>query len=153
MPSSTDQSGREDVLTGFHFGLEISGAVTGYFTEVTGIGSEHEVIEQKAVSKGVEVVHRIPGRLKWTDITFKRGITSSMELWDWRKQIEDGKVKEARKNGSIVMYDSELKEKARWDFRNAWPSKITGPTPKADSNEMGIEELTIVHEYIERVKV
>jgi phage tail-like protein len=153
MPTSSDSASREDVLVGFHFGLEFSGVVTGYFTEVSGIGSEHEVIEQKAVNKGVEVIHRIPGRLKWTDITFKRGITSSMELWDWRKQIEDGKVNDARKNGSIVMYDSELKEKARWDFRNAWPSKISGPTPKADSNEIGIEEMTIVHEYIERVKV
>jgi phage tail-like protein len=153
MANSTDAASREDVLVGFHFGLEFSGVVKGYFSEVSGIGSEHEVIEQKAVSKGIEVIHRIPGRLKWTDITFKRGITSDMELWDWRKQIEDGKVKEARKNGSIVMYDQELKEKARWDFRNAWPSKISGPTPKADSNEIGIEEMTIVHEYIERVKV
>jgi len=153
MPYANDSPGREDPLISFNFGLELSGAVTGYFTEVSGIGSEHEVIEQKAVTgKGVEVVHRIPGRLKWTDITFKRGITSSMELWDWRKQVEDGKVNDARKNGSIVMFDQSAKEVARWNFVNAWPSKISGPTPKADSNEIGIEEMTIVHEHIERAK-
>ncbi len=46
----------------------------------------------------------------------------------------------------------ELKEAARWNFINAWPSKISGPAPKSDGNEIGVEELTIVHEFIERVK-
>ena len=50
------------------------------------------------------------------------------------------------------MYDNALKEVARWDFERAWPVKITGPQPKADSNEIGIEEITITHEYITRVK-
>jgi phage tail-like protein len=72
-------------------------------------------------------------------------------MWDWRKQVEDGQVNEARMNGSIVMYDQTLTETARWNFNNAWPSKISGPAPKADSNEIGVEELTLVHEYITRV--
>jgi phage tail-like protein len=151
MPTSVDQ-GREDPLVGFHFGLEIQDQITGYFTECSGIGSENEVIEQKVQKKGVEVVIKLPGRLKWENITLKRGITSSMDLWKWRKMVEDGDVKGARKSGSIVMYDSTLSEKARWNFEGAWPSKITGPQPKADSNEIGVEEITIVHEYITRKK-
>jgi phage tail-like protein len=51
------------------------------------------------------------------------------------------------------MFDQELKEVARWNFNNAWPSKVSGPSLKTDSNEIGIEELTLVHEYIARVKV
>jgi len=133
--------------------LDIGGAIKGYFTEVSGIGSETDIVEQKVVSeKGVEVVMKIPGRLKWGDITLKRGLTSNMDIWSWRKQVEDGDVKGARKNGSIVMFDQDLKEAARWNFVNAWPSKVSGPAPKADGNEIGIEELTIVHEYITRVK-
>jgi phage tail-like protein len=153
MPVANEAPGREDPLLGFNFALDVSGTIKGYFTEVSGIGSENEVVEQKVVNeKGIEIVLRIPGRLKWGDITLKRGITSSMDLWDWRKKVEDGKVKDARKNGSIVMFDRELKESARWNFVNAWPSKITGPAPKSDSNEIGIEELTLVHEHITRVK-
>jgi phage tail-like protein len=153
MPYANDAPGREDPLLGFNFALDVGGSIKGYFTEVAGVGSENEVVEHKVVSeKGVEVILRIPGRLKWGDITLKRGITSSMDLWDWRKKVEDGKVKDARKNGSIVMFDRELKEAARWNFVNAWPSKISGPSPKADSNEIGVEELTIVHEHITRVK-
>ena len=153
MPATNEAPNREDPLLGFNFAIEVGGAVTGYFTEVSGLGSENEIIEQKVVSdKGVEVVLKIPGRLKWGDVTLKRGITSSLDLWDWRKQVEDGDVKGARTNGSIVMYDQSLTEKARWNFLNAWPSKISGPTPKSDSNEISVEELTLVHEYIARVK-
>lgn len=143
---------REDPLVGFHFAVDMQGAVAGYFTECSGLGSEQEVIEHKVVTEqGQEVVLKLPGRLKWENITLKRGVTSNMDIWDWRKQVEDGDVESARRDGSIVMYDQNLEEVARWNFERAWPVKVTGPQPKADSNEISLEELTLAHEYIERV--
>jgi phage tail-like protein len=65
--------------------------------------------------------------------------------------VEEGKVKEARKNGSIVAYDQTLTEVARWNFENAWPSKIDGPTPSAEANDVMMESVTIVHEFVERI--
>lgn len=151
MTQAVDTS-REDPLVGCRFKIDIGGVITGYFTECSGLGSETETIESKVVNdKGIEVIMKVPGRLKWGDITLKRGITSDMQIWDWRKKVEDGDVAGARQNGSVVMYDQSLAEKARWNFMNAWPSKVSGPSPKADSNEIGIEELVIVHEYITRV--
>jgi phage tail-like protein len=86
MPYANDAADREDPLLGFNFQLDISGKISGYFTEVSGIGSENEVIEQKVVNaSGVEVILKIPGRLKWTEVTFKRGITSNTDLWKWRQ--------------------------------------------------------------------
>src|SRR5215510_10647392 len=140
-----------DPLVGFHFALDVQGAVSGFFTEISGLGSETEIIEHKPVSQtGVDFVQKIPGRLKWTEITLKRGVTSEMDMWKWRKLVEDGNISQARKNGSIIMYDQALKEIARWNFVNGWPSKISGPQMQADSNAYGIEELTIVHEGIVR---
>jgi phage tail-like protein len=75
-----------------------------------------------------------------------------MDIWTWRKQVEDGDVAGARQNGSVVMYDQTLAEVARWNFENAWPLKVTGPSVKSDGNEIGVEELTVVHEFIERVQ-
>jgi phage tail-like protein len=144
----------EDPLVGFHFAVEIQNVVSGYFTECGGLGSEHEIIEHKVVTEGgQEVVMKIPGRLKWENVTLKRGITSSMDIWDWRKQVEDGHIEEARHDGSITMFNHSMDPVARWEFKRAWPVKVTGPQPKADSNEIGIEELTIAHEYIERVSI
>jgi phage tail-like protein len=48
------------------------------------------------------------------------------------------------------MFDRDGAQAARWDFNNAWPLKISGPSPKSDSNEIGVEELTITHEAIQR---
>lgn len=142
-----------DPLVGFHFALDIQGIVSGYFTEISGLGSETEVVEHKAVNdKGIEVVQKIPGRWKWTDITLKRGVTSQMDIWTWRKMVEDGNISGARKNGSIIMMDESLKPIAQWNFTNGWPSKVTGPQMQSDTNSFGIEELTIVHEGIERTK-
>jgi phage tail-like protein len=151
MPTAPELAGREDPLVGFNFMIDVGGKIKGYFTEVSGLGSESDVIESKVMTeKGVEVVLKIPGRLKWGDITLKRGITSNMDMWDWRQMVVDGDAAGARMNGSIVMFDRTGAEAARWNITNAWPLKISGPAPKSDSNEIGVEELTLVHEAILR---
>jgi phage tail-like protein len=149
------KTGREsDPLIGFNFRIEVAGAVTvtGYFTECSGIGSEHEVVDHKVVDdQGRELVQKIAGRLKWQDVTLKRGITDNMSMWDWRQIAVEGRMAEARANCSVIMMDRNYEDLARWDFVNAWPSKLGGPQVKSDSNEFGVEELTIVHEGMTRV--
>ena len=142
---------RQDPLVGFHYAIEVQGIIQGYFTECSGIGSEHEVIEHKVVDeKGREQIQKLPGRLKWEDITLKRGITDNMDIWDWRDMVVNGQVEDARRNGSIVMFNQSLDEVARWNFVNAWPVKVTGPSVQADSNEFAVEELVICHEGLYR---
>lgn len=142
-----------DPAIGFHFALEVQGKVTGYFTEISGLGSETEVIDHKVVTeKGQEVVQKLPGRLKWQDITLKRGVTKDMQIWQWRKMVEDGDVEGARSNGSIIMFDQTLSPIAQWNFERGWPAKVSGPQLQSDSNNFALEEMTIVYEYIERVK-
>lgn len=143
--------GRTDPLVSYHFHVEIDGITQAQFRECGGLGSESQVVEYKESVKGVTVIRKQPGAIKWADITLKRGVSDIMELWQWRKQVEQGKVDEARKNGSIVLYDQANKEIARWNFKEGWPSKLSGPQVKADSNEVAIEELTITHEGMERV--
>jgi len=150
-PANPTISTAEDPLAVFNFGLEFQGTIAGYFTDCSGIGSENEVIEAKVVDEtGHDIVKKVPGRLKWSDISLKRGITSSLDIWDWRQKVVEGNMSDARKNGSIVMFDRAYAEVARWNFTNGWPSKVTGPEFKSDSNEFGIEEVVIVHEGMYR---
>jgi phage tail-like protein len=129
------------------FGLEFEGLVVGAFRECTGIGSESEVVEyRESGTQGEFVVHKVPGRLKWNNITLKRGITDAIDVWKWRKLVEDGAVDQARKNGAIVMFNETGSEIARWHLFNAWPSKLVGPTTDATSNEVGIEEIELTVE-------
>lgn len=149
-----DASGRSsDPLIGFQYRIEVAGPtpITGYFTEASGIGSESEVVEHKVVNElGHDLVQKIPGRLKWQDITLKRGITNDLGLWLWRKSVEDGHMATARANCSVIMMDRNYVDVARWDIVNAWPSKVTGPQVKSDDNSYGVEEVTIVHEGMRR---
>jgi phage tail-like protein len=143
-----------DPLVSYNFGVKIGDQLTGFFTECSGLGSESEVVEHKIVGDGgKEFVRKIPGRLKWGDITLKRGITTNTDFWTWRKQVEDGHIKEARqKSCAIVMYDQDGTPAAEWTFDYAWPSKISGPSVKADDSSVVVEEVTIVHEGIRRTK-
>jgi phage tail-like protein len=156
MPAEPVVSGRDDALTedpllGFNFMLELEGSIAGYFTECSGIGSEHEIVEHKVVDKsGHEIVRKIPGRLKWQDISLKRGITSDMQIWQWRDSLVKGDVTGARKNVSITMMDRNYAPVAVWHFQNAWPSKVSGPSFKSDDNSFGVEEVTLVHEGMYR---
>jgi phage tail-like protein len=142
-----------DPMVGAHFEISV-GAITGYFTEVGGLGSESEVVEHKIIAKGAKesIIRKIPGRLKWGDITLKRGITKNLDFYSWRKQVEQGKVDAARLDGTIIMYDQTMTPVAEWTFSKGWPSKISGPSLTSDSNAVGVEELTIVHEGIKRIK-
>lgn len=143
-----------DPLTGFMFALDAGGKVQGYFTEISGLGSETEVIEHKIVDgSGRDLVQKIPGRLKFTDVTLKRGVTKTIDMWDWRKKVEDGDIVGARTNASITMFDQSLTPVAKWDLINAWPSKITGPQMQADSTAYAIEEMTLVFETMAREKM
>lgn len=142
----------KDPLVSAWFGVEFQGQVVGAFRECTGLGSENEIVEYKASGpKGEYVVKKVPGRLKWNNITLKRGITDAMDMWKWRKLVEKGKIGEARKNGTITMYNQQGNPVAQWTFINAWPSKLTGPGANAANNEVAIEEMELTHEGYERV--
>ena len=144
---------QENPLAGYQIAVDIPGVFTGYFSQCWGLGSEHEVLEQKTVNqKGEEVIIKLPGRVKWDNIVLKRGVTSDIDMWKWRQQVLDGDVEGARRDGAIILYDYNLVEVARWEFSRSWPVKLSVPQPQADRSEFLIEELTLVPESIRRVR-
>jgi len=142
-----------DPLVSAFFTIEAGSHVKGAFRECSGLGSEHEVVEQKASGPdGRQILQKIPGRMKYSDITLKRGITDAIDMWKWRKMVEEGKVADARYAVMIKMHAADGSVVARWQLTNAWPSKITGPSANATNNEIGVEELVLVHEGYKRVE-
>jgi len=143
----------ERLLTTFSFHVEIDQLDIGAFKEASGVDSETEIIEYKEVGpNGKMIIKKVPGAMKWADITLKKCIDTSLYLWDWRHQVETGAIKDARRNGSIVLYDSEQVEVGRWNFTAGWPSKWKGADLNAGENNIAVEEVTITHEGLERVK-
>lgn len=140
-----------DLMTTFKFTLEVGGVEIGSFRKASGVTSESEKIEYKEVTKDGKVVFRqVPGLRKYEDITLERRLDGSSNLWDWRKKVEDGDIDGARRDGSIVVKDSQNKEVARWNFVAGWPCKWTGAELDAGSNEIATESVVIAHEGLER---
>jgi len=50
----------------------------------------------KAVGGTPLFIRKAEGAMKWDDITLERRIDSSQTLWEWRKQVIDGNIDDAR---------------------------------------------------------
>lgn len=140
-----------DLAPTFIFVLEIDSVEIGSFRKCSGIESETETIEYKEATKdGRMIIRKVPGAMKWSDITLERRCDSSLALWQWRKQVIDGDIDGARRSGSIVVKDSKQQEVARWNFEAGWPSKWSGADFDASANEVATEKVVITHEGLER---
>lgn len=137
---------RRDPFRSFNFKVELDGITRAGFRECSGLDASQDPIEYRE-GTGELTVRKFPGLNKYSNISLKWGMTDDAELWDWRKKAITGKVE--RKNGSIVLLDETGEEKMRWNFREAWPTKWTGPTFNATGNEVAIETLEIAHEGLE----
>lgn len=137
---------RKDPFRSFNFKVEIDSFTRAGFRECSGLDASQDPVEYREGTEGL-TARKLPGLNKYSNITLKWGMTDDAELWEWRKKAMAGKVE--RKNGSIVLLDETGEEKMRWNFREAWPAKWTGPTFNATGNEVAIETLEIAHEGLE----
>ena len=138
---------RVDPYRNFSFLVEIDGITQAGFSDCSGFGASTDPIEYREGGE-TKTVRKLPGLTKYPNITLKWGLTDSRELYDWYRDVVNGKI--ARKSGSIILLDLEGNEKVRWNFFEAWPTKWDGPDFTAKGNDVAIETLELVHERIER---
>jgi phage tail-like protein len=136
---------RVDPYRNFSFLVEIDG-ITGLL-RVHWLWASTDPIEYREGGE-TKTVRKLPGLTKYTNVTLKWGLTDSKELYNWYRDVVNGKIQ--RKNGSIILLDLEGQEKVRWNFFEAWPSKWDGPDFNAKGNDIAIETLELATERIER---
>jgi phage tail-like protein len=137
---------RDDPFGTFNFLVEIDGVTRAGFSECSGITMETDPIEYRNGNEDI-TVRKLPGLKKFGNITLKRGFTKDKGLWDWRKKVLDGQTE--RHSGSITLLNEARQASVRWNFSEAWPRKLDGPTFNAKTNEAAIETLEIVCEGVE----
>jgi phage tail-like protein len=142
---------RKDPFKNYRFRLELDGIQEAGFNGLTMSNSTQEPIEYR---EGHEPIYsrKLPGLIKYGNVTLKWGITDSMALYDWRKQIEDGDVEKARKTVHIYIQDDQNQgeDKVHWILEQAWPTVYTAPELNATGSEIAIESLEIVCERFYR---
>jgi phage tail-like protein len=138
---------RVDPYRNFNFLVEIDGITQAGFSDVTGFDVTVEPVEYREGGQ-VTSMRKLPGKPKFGNITLKRGLTDSAELYEWFRDVSTGVIE--RRSGSIILLDLEGQEKLRWNFFDAWPTKWDGPDFSAKGNEVAIETLELVVERLER---
>jgi phage tail-like protein len=155
-----------DPFSNFNFqvALGIEDLLVAGFSECSGLQSETKVFPYKEGGRN-ETTLQFPEHTSYGNITLKRGITFIRHLLlEWQQDVafgEFGKNPRARDAGplglnkktvSIIIFDEQREEKARWNLFGAIPVKWVGPDLKATGNEIAIETLEIAHEGFEVIK-
>jgi phage tail-like protein len=138
---------RVDPYRGYNFRVEIDGVTRAGFREASGLDSAQDPIEYREGDQELSP-RKLPGLNKYSNISLKWGISDDADFWDWRQKSVEGNVE--RKNGSVVLFNDAGEEKLRWNFKEAWPTKWTGPSFNATGNEVAIENIEIAHEGIDK---
>jgi len=129
--------------------LFVEGTIFGYFNEFLNLGKEFDVLVHKIIGVGGQDINeKIPGRLRYKRVTLKREITSSLEVWGWRRDVETGNVSSARKNCQLTVYDESATEIAAWTLENAWPMSVVSERRSDGTN---YEVITLATESLTRI--
>jgi phage tail-like protein len=124
------------------------GTIIGGFSDVSGLGFDVSYSEYRNGNEKFNTVRKVPNTSKNDDVTLKRGLVGSDDLFQWLKTVRDGTID--RRNITITLLDEARNTVATFTLRNAQPKKFTGPTLAAKGGgEVSMEELQLVHEGIE----
>ena len=141
---------RVDPLRNFRFRVEIDGITTAGFSEVHIGATTTETIDYR---EGTDPLHvrKLSGLNKFGNITLKRGMTTSLDLFKWYKQILSGQLANSRRQVAITVADESGVDQARFVVSEAWPVKYDPSDLNGKGNEVLIELLELANEGIERV--
>ncbi len=137
---------KQDPQAAFRFRVEIEGIPVAGFSEASGLGVEITPIDYREGNEDI-VMRKIPGLRKYANITLKRGLTDSLDLWNWIRSVGLGEPD--RRNGAIILLNQKGEPVLRFRFRNGWPCKWEASPLSAKNNEVAIETLEICHEGLE----
>jgi phage tail-like protein len=138
---------RIDPYKNFRFVVDIDGNRAGGFTRVSGLAAEAEMIEYRQGADGLTSTRKLPGRVEYSNVTLRRGLTADRFLWDWWKTIVTGSVQ--RRTVGIILLDDDGNEVLRWFLNEAWIAKIEVSDLDAEGNEVAIESIELAHEGLE----
>ncbi len=132
----------------FRFKLEIEGLEAGSFAEISGIDATFDVIEYRNGDDPLITPQKIPGLVKYGNITLKYGLTDSMVLYEWIDEIREGTLN--KKTATITVLDDTGADSHSWQLRDAWPVKYTGASLNSTSSEISFESIELAHTGITR---
>jgi phage tail-like protein len=149
--SSTTTAQRIDPFATFKFHVAVGDITEAFFTQCSGLEMSTEVF--KYIEGGLnDYVHKFPVRTEYSNVTLKRGFTTSNELFKWYREMEDalrqGKSFNFR-NVTITLHSTvSQNEVMRWTLDKAFPVKWVGPSFDSGEAAAAVETLEFAHHGI-----
>jgi phage tail-like protein len=124
------------------------GPVAG-FQECSNIGMEVTVAEYRTGNMKENSVQKITGMNKATDVTLKRGVIGSLDLYQWLDQIRNGDQTAYRTVTIQLQNEDHTSVVQTWKLLRARIIKhVSGPL-NAKGTDVAMEELTVAYERLQ----
>jgi phage tail-like protein len=121
----------------------------GGFSDVSGLKTEIHISEYRDGNEAQPHVRKFPGSNKTGDVTLKRGVVDSSDLWAWILQTQTTGVL-AQRDVVITLRDEAGAPVQSWKLRGVVPMSYTGPTLAGKGGgEVAMEELVLSAEGLE----
>ncbi|MDP3083347.1 MAG: phage tail protein [Rubrivivax sp.] len=129
-------------------GVGDEASVVAGFSDVSGLGGEISYSDYRNGNEKFNTVRKVANTFKNDDITLKRGLVGSTDLFEWFKAVREGD--HDPRQISITLMDEGRQPVATFRLKNAQPKKWVGPTLAAKGGgEVAMEELHLVHEGVD----
>lgn len=124
------------------------GAEAG-FQEVSGIGMEVTVSEYRNGNEKENSVRKITGLNKASDVTLKRGVIGSLNLYQWLNDIRNGNQNAMRTVTIQLQNEDHTAVVQTWKLMRARITKHTSGPLNAKGTDVAMEELVLAYERLE----
>ncbi len=119
------------------------------FQEVSSIGMEATVIEYRNGNSKENNVMKLTGLNKVSDVTLKRGIIGSLDLYSWLDQIRNGDQNAMRTVTIQLQNENRTDIVQTWKLLRARIIKHTSGPLNAKGTDVAMEELVLAYERLE----
>jgi phage tail-like protein len=137
----------------FNFVVDLgTGATDGPqagFQECSEIGMSVDVIEYRNGNEKENGVRKLTGLARYPDVTFKRGIIGSLDLYQWLDDVRNGNQAAFRTVTVQLMSEDHASVVQVWKLLRARIIKhVSGPF-NARATDVAMEEITLAYERLE----
>jgi phage tail-like protein len=144
---------RDRPYTGFNFLVDLGDGNTegprAGFQEVSGLGMEVTVVEYRNGNAKENNPIKLTGLSKVPDVTLKRGIIGTTDLYEWLDQIRNGDQGALRTVTIQLQNEDHTQIGMTWKLLRARIVKHTSGPFNAKGSEVAIEEIVLAAERLE----
>ena len=139
---------RERPYCRFNFLVDLGDGVAAGFQEVGAISTEVDVVEYRNGNSRENSVVKLTGLNKASNVTMKRGVIGSLDLYQWLNDVRNGAP--GLRNVTVKLQNEDHTDVVQtWKLLRARVVKFTSGPFNAQSSDVALEEIVLAYERLE----